>query len=380
MSQHDKERGIGAPKFGTTSRLVALTGTIALILFLGEGVSTLEATSSSSMRAMPTQVVATHNLSAKALRALGHDALKAGKPREAVEFFERALQRQIADAGDSNELAMEAMVDLAFGYMWLDEDSKAHELAMRAVSIADQIGPATNPERVSGVRVLSDALIALGDYAKAETLITDVVRTSRNQFGPDHVILASPLTAEAQLRYAQGRLPEAEELVREVARIEARARGNQSLATANARNLLSAILVDRGKFKEAEVETRIVIEIASRYAAHGPHPLEVSAKHIRGEALMGLGEYARAEIALKEELAALNQAGAAGWRIARAASALGEVYLHERDLPEAERYLVLANNKLTRTKGWPMEREARNLARRLDELDALQPKRVSARE
>jgi tetratricopeptide (TPR) repeat protein len=314
----------------------------------------------------------------KTLRALGEDSLHAGKPYEAIEYFKQALQRQLADAGDSNEGAIQVLADVANAYLWVDDEFSAHEAAANAVAIANQLGPALSTERIWAVSVLSDVLIALGEYSAADALITDAFTAYQQHLGSKDSSLLNPICSLALVRFAQGRIPEAERFARDAEVIAIQARGAHEISAANAKSLIAALLVERKAFKEAEQQARAVIEIASRHRSDRLHPYEVSAKHILAEALMGLGEYARAEVQLQEELKALEEARAIDWRVARAASALGEVYVRTDRILDAERYLSLAKRKLTRTKGWPIEREVRNLARRLEELDALRVNKVSA--
>jgi DNA-binding winged helix-turn-helix (wHTH) protein len=324
------------------------------------------------------QIDASSNTSFRMLRALGYDALRRGSPREAVEHFEQALQRQVADAGERNQFVMEVLVEIANAYMWLDEEARAYETAARALSIADQLGPTSNPERIVALVKVGEALVALGDYARADPLITDAVARARQYFGEDNALVSTPLVAFAQLRLAQGRLSEAEKVAREAVANLTRDRGGQDIHTAHARSLFCAILIEQGRGNEAEREARAVIDAANRNVTNEPHPYEISATHLLAEALLDQGEYSRAEALLHKELAALRAMEATDWRIARAASVLGEVYLRKGRLTDAQGQLLLAKSKLTRTKGWPIEREVRNLARRLGELDALRAERVSA--
>jgi ATP/maltotriose-dependent transcriptional regulator MalT len=225
---------------------------------------------------------------------------------------------------------------------------------------------------------LVNTLVALGEYDMADPLITDAVADARSSFGRDNASTYQPVASLASLRFAQGRLTEAEELARNAVEISTRARGPLDLHTAFARTALAVIFVDQRKSSDAERELRTVLDIASRYATDGEHPYEISAKHFLAEALLQQGDNSGAEFLLQEELAALGKMGAADWRIARAHSVLSEVYLKTGRLQDAERHLAMAKSKLTRMKGWPVEREVRNLARRLQEFDALRPKHVSA--
>jgi DNA-binding winged helix-turn-helix (wHTH) protein len=319
-----------------------------------------------------------YGASFRVLRALGTDSLQAGRPHEALEYFKQALQRQISDAGENNESALRVLAEIANVYLWLDDEAAAYESAAKALAIANQLGPALSTERIWSVTVITNVLVALGQYSRADPLITETINASKKYLGARDPSLLNAFCALALLRFAQVRLPEAEQAAREAEASAIHLEGAQSIHVANAKALIAAILVERKAFKEAEREARLVIDIASRYRSSGPHPYEISAKHMLAEALMGQEQYARAEILLNEELAALEEARAVDWRLGRAASALGEVYLRIGNRLEAERYLFLAKSKLTRTTGWPIEREIRNLARRLEELNALRPKQVSA--
>ena len=322
----------------------------------------------------------TSTKSFRMLLALGYDALREGRAREAVEYFERALQRQVVDAGEENQLVVEVLGEIANAYMWLDEDSAAHDAAAKALSIADRLGPASSPERIAAVVTVVDTLICLGRYEEAEHLISDAVERARSYYGASDAMVARPTVAYASVLFAQGRMPEAEQVSRDAIAIVTRARGVNEIHTAYARSLLAVVLLDQGKLGLAEQEARAVVDIANRIPTNGPHPhpYEASATHFLAEALMKQGDYVRAELLFKKEIDLLSEMEVSDWRIARSASALGETYLRRGRVAEAEHYLLMAKSKLTRTKGWPIEREVRNLASRLAQLQALQPKLSSA--
>jgi tetratricopeptide (TPR) repeat protein len=330
------------------------------------------ARASEGRRAVP------HQAGYELLRALGLDALRRGSPHEAIEYFEQALQQQIADAGENNERALQVLADIANAHLWLDDEMAAYAAATRAATIAERLGTSLSTQKIWSVSVLAETLIALGEYSRAESLLVDLVDASREQLGTNDPSLFNPLYTLALLRFAQGRRPQAEQLAKAACEIATQLVGEKSSHAANARNILAAVLLEGEQFANAEREARVVIDIADRHSSTQPHPLEMTAKHILAEALIGQAAYGRAQILLQEELNVLEAVRASDWRVARAASALGEVYMRTNRFEDAERTLLLAKKKLTKTKGWPIEREVRNLARRLEEFDALRPNKVSA--
>jgi DNA-binding winged helix-turn-helix (wHTH) protein len=306
-------------------------------------------------------------LDVQSLRERGRAARIEGRPREALAYFEDALYRQLAQTGERNEAVADILTDVANTRLWLDDETAAHTAAMRAVSIIEELAPASSPERADALRVLAEVLISSGEYLQADRLLDESIILVRNSLGERHIIMANCLSLRSVLRRAQGQLSEAAKIAREVLELYAQTTGPQTIFAAEAHIVLAGVLVDSDMGSEAEEAARTAISIL-RDVAEETHPYMVSSRHVLAEALLRQARYTEAEMLLREELAVLERENAVEWRVARAASSLGEALLSQAKFVDAENSLSLARTKLVRTKGWPIERENRNLERRLQLL------------
>jgi DNA-binding winged helix-turn-helix (wHTH) protein len=298
---------------------------------------------------------------------MGRTARIAGHPREALAYFQDALGRQMIQSGEHNATVADLLVDIASAHFWLDDDTAARSAAMRAVSILEKRTPASSPERIDMLRTLSEILVGAGEYDEAGRVLDDALALGRQHLGESHLAIAGLLSIKALLRHAEGSLQEAERLARQAREMSVRLRGVHSIYSAYIQTSLSAILIDMGKAEEAEAELRSALNVLKQVAGED-HPYVVSCMHLLAEALLLQGSYGAAAAILHEELSELGKQGSSDWRVARAASTLGEVLLATHKLVEAEKYLSIAKAKLTGTKGWPIARENRNLERRLRQL------------
>lgn len=131
------------------------------------------------------------------------------------------------------------------------------------------------------------------------------------------------------------------------------------------------MLYKKGRHAEAAAETRNSLEILTRIAPPN-HPYVASAQHILGESLTKLGKFSEAERALLIELRILKDNKAERWRIARAMSALGEVFLGQDRICRAEAQLMFAARELDGARGW-LETDARLATeQRIQHLRAVQ--------
>lgn len=96
-------------------------------------------------------------------------------------------------------------------------------------------------------------LLAQGRYAEAEAIITNIIASIREQHGPDHPTMVSPMNKLAAIHISRGEHTQAEKLFRDAIRI-LQQRGDerdQSALRATQENLLS-VLISVDKLQEAE--------------------------------------------------------------------------------------------------------------------------------
>jgi DNA-binding winged helix-turn-helix (wHTH) protein/Flp pilus assembly protein TadD len=312
----------------------------------------------------------------QALRDLGMLAVREGRSNEAIDLFQRALGIQLSKSGEQNERIVELLTQLASAYFFQDDDVAARSTGLRAMSILEQLAPVSSPGRIQTLSTLGDVLVGSGDYGRADPLLTEALRLSREYYGDSSLAVLEALAGYSSLRFAQGKLPEAEASGRQALKISGDIRGPQDLRTAYWHTFVAAVRIDRGKYTEAEAEVRRALEVFLR-DPDSKHPYLLSSEHVLAEALVKQGRVGEAEPLLRKELSALQREGAVSWRVARAASTLGEALILRGDLDEAQRFLLFARGKLAQRKGWPAEREHRLLNARLQMMSASQADRAS---
>lgn len=318
-----------------------------------------------------------HVLTVRDLRDLGSMAITGGRPREAQEYFQRALDKQLAETGERSEVVANILVELSRANLWLDDQPAAYEAATRAMKLFDQLAPKSNPDLILAYSVAAEAFIATGDYDGAEPLVESSLSLAQRLYGDDNIKTVEPRGLRAILLFAAGRLPDAEREARRTVETITRASGPGDFRTAHWHAVVGAILMDQGRLAEAEAEARVAKEILDRSVAE-THPYALSAMHVLAETLAkqrrNLDE---AEALAGRVLDMLKTSGAADWRLARTAGLLGEVLLLKGRVADANRHFLVAKQHLPPAIGWPVDRESRNLDARIRLLSQLHGDRTS---
>jgi DNA-binding winged helix-turn-helix (wHTH) protein/tetratricopeptide (TPR) repeat protein len=380
------------PRRRSRARLFAVTGILSacLGLALASQFVTREAAEATQKPPLPaaakptptedtdkTELVDAN--SADVLRKHGEIALRRGEPREALEFFTRALRIQEAHVGprELDPTVASILLGIAMSHLWLDDQAAATQAGRRAAAMFRRLTPPTSPDRIEPYSVVAEILIGAGEFAEADQLVRDALDLARQVYGDDHVALVAPLGLMSTLRLAQGHVSEAESLCRQTIELAARSRGLHELRTAYWITGLAGILVNRGKYPEAVAEARRAIAILEQIAGT-EHPYFVSATHILAEALTETGALDEAEALVLWELESLQASRAPAWRIARASSVLGEVLLRQGRLAEAKRHLESAATALRDANGWPGRHDRAANEERIETLHALESQRFSS--
>ena len=305
-------------------------------------------------------------LDAPSLKQLGDLALMQGDAKEAIAFFERALQVQIASSGEHDEMVVELLSRIASTYLWLDDEVAARGAAERALAQVAAIH-SSSPDRITTSTSLSSFMLDMGEYEKASTLVDEALRIAAANYGHRHMASSAPLLLKASIEHARGDFLEGEQYFREALALIEERRGKQEPRTAYAHTGLALLLLDVGKVAEAEQHARAALGILER-SVRNDHPYIASAHHVLAEILLTQHRASEAEPVLRQEIDLLSSTKASDLRLGRASSTMGECMLQLGRVKEATELLAYAEGKLKRRKGWPIEREIRLLDERLGRL------------
>jgi tetratricopeptide (TPR) repeat protein len=228
--------------------------------------------------------------------------------------------------------------------VWSDDLPGAERVAREAVQIYKAVPP-FYPDRVMADFYLADILFYRGRVDEAAPLFERTLAAQRQLYGEANAIVGDTLASLAQVRMAQNNPVAAEKLIREALEAHRQSGSTVYQKIGYLRTMLGTILMKQAKFDEAEQSLR---ESLTLFAKNLPpdHQYIASAEHYLGEALMATGKLDEAEEVLTAAMSRWQRTGAAAWRSARSANALGEVLHRQGHDPEAEGYLVRSYREL----------------------------------
>jgi serine/threonine protein kinase len=198
---------------------------------------------------------------------------------------------------------------------------------------------------------LADTLVIMGQPARAEPLMRELVEDVRRVYGEEHAEMGIVLN---NLGNALSDMPEkydeAAEVYLRAAAITRRTRGAFHPETATTYNNLGALYLKTRDWNKADAAFQQAIAI--RTTAFGAdHPHTAQAERSRAEALGRMGRLGEAERLLRNSVATYEQSlGPEHWRTANAQLYLGWVLALE-GRPEAGQSMNDANARLVRALG-----------------------------
>jgi tetratricopeptide (TPR) repeat protein len=198
---------------------------------------------------------------------------------------------------------------------------------------------------------LADTLVIMGQPARAEPLMRELVEDVRRVYGEEHAEMGIVLNNLGNaLSDIPGKYDEAAEVYLQAADITRRTRGAFHPETATAYNNLGALYLKTRDWDKADAAFRQAIAI--RTTAFGAdHPHTAQAERSRAEALGRMGRLGEAERLLRNSVATYEQSlGPEHWRTANAQLYLGWVLALE-GRPEAGQSMNEANARLVRALG-----------------------------
>lgn len=144
---------------------------------------------------------------------------------------------------------------------------------LRVTTLIDRgIAEARSLERDPAVQAelyetLGQVYQKLGDFDRADSLLTSALARRRALFGPSHPQVAESLVSLALLRADQARFEDAERLVREALQIDRRHLPPTHPAIAAAIHALGTVLEDRGSYRDAIQVLQEAVRLRSAPAA-----------------------------------------------------------------------------------------------------------------
>jgi eukaryotic-like serine/threonine-protein kinase len=305
-----------------------------------------------------------------------------GDPKKAEALFIKVLasMRKFGMANDPRTAAM--LVDLANLQSW-NEDLRAAEASVRqGIEILAKSTPDLHPVRDFAEVVLADVLAAKGDFAGARMLYERAIDVQRQLYGNSSMRVAETRSALAKVRLARNNPSQAASIVDEA--LEALS-ANDSEAVRNhpttgyLKTLLASALIELRQYPRAESEVREALAIFGK-GLSADHQYIASAEYFLGEILLATSRLAEASVILTASMNRWQRTDSPEWRVARSASALGEVEHRLGKFAQAEQHLAESYQVLSIAKGAEpaaVEKARDRLARlyrergQLDKLKAL---------
>jgi serine/threonine protein kinase/tetratricopeptide (TPR) repeat protein len=297
---------------------------------------------------------------ASLLTNLGRIELDKGNLALARRYFEESLQLNRELLGPHDREVAAVLFEMARLFTWTDELDAAERAAEESVKILRDSVPERHPDRVLAEARLGEVLFVQNRINDAAPIFERTLEAEKLLFGENSQQVADILDSLAQIRRAQGQLEQAEDYQRRALQSHAIAMGQEHYTTAYYRTSLAALLLRRARYGEAEKLLTHSLETYSRVLTPD-HPYVASAEHVLGEVYLATNRLSAAEAMLSAAMNRLKRTNAAEWRIARSASALGEVLYREGRAAEAEAHLTDSYRKLAADQG--ADREARVKAR-----------------
>ena len=259
---------------------------------------------------------AEHPLAIESLFALGNARMRGGKPREGIPVLEEGVRLLRATRGPDDGETLERTSHLAFWYLSVSRYEKAqstfrevlaekqrlrydeekilwtrHDLAVsynvqeqyeeganRLRQLVDDVARLGLPRNGVFMGNLAEALIELGRYGEAESLLKEERELALRAFGPQHPEVFAATNDLARALHGEGRSEEAERLLRQNLVEMGTALGPDS--TLEPLQFLGRIRSDRGDLEEAARFLREVFEADRRHLGMTYHDTLVAARDL----------------------------------------------------------------------------------------------------
>jgi serine/threonine protein kinase/TolA-binding protein len=296
---------------------------------------------------------------AKLIVDLGRIEKMRTNPKQALQHLEHALQlmRRLKNPKDPEVGAI--LAEISNTKVWSDDLAGAEKAGREAVAIYQAVPP-LHPDRVMAEYYLGDILFYRGNIDEASSLLEHVLDSQRQLYGADSRRVSETLASLAQVRVAQSKFREAEQMIHEALAVHTKSESTAYLQIGYLQTMLATVQMRQGKFGDAEQVLRDTLVLFSQHL-RPDHQYIASAEHYLGEAQLAQHKYREAQIVLTAAIERWKRGGAPAWRSARSASALGEALNGLGRTDEAEQYLVDSYRELNSDPG--ADRDSKRMAR-----------------
>jgi hypothetical protein len=279
---------------------------------------------------------------AVALREHGLLRDDAGRPEEAIPFYERALALVRAQPGASPVAVGLVLANLASSHADRGDSDVALSLSSEAMTLLLAGGDRTQPDFAVSLYAHGTALHSLGRNTEALRDHREALDIWRHAAEPDYAQLAMINEAMAGCLADLGYSIQAESAEREALAIRAKILEPNSLGFAASLNNLGVILAREQRFSEGRQSLERAAQILEQSGESEQHRLTAVlgnlGRVIYIQARNSAQLYAKAEEVYRRELAIEERTlGASDVRVAATLEMLGEVLYRERAYNEAGR-------------------------------------------
>ena len=288
--------------------------------------------------------------------------IEASNLPRARQDLQTSLQISRAHAGPNSKEVADALLTQALLLQWTDEFPESERAARESLRIFETTVAPMHPDRVLAETRVAEVLYMRQRIHAAELLFEEALRKNIQLFGNDSWPVADVLDSLSKVRRSQGRFDEAEDLARRAIAAQSARAGEGHPNILYLRTSLAALLIERGKYVEAERELRqaLVAERSTVPALDGQYVQYVaSAEYLLGEVLLATDRLSEAENVLIASIERWQRSGAPPWRAARSASALGEALYRQGRVREAKMHLIESNREISAAPGAGIEDKIR---------------------
>ena len=188
----------------------------------------------------------------RALKAEANKSFLEGKYKEIVVKGQRALAAAIKECGPKHAAVAAVHNNLAMFHEGREEYLQALHHARQSYFVA-QKALGDNHKHVGVVLItLASVELAMGHLQEALVACDKSYKILQHHFKGSKQLAARLLEVMARARTIQYKFDEAERLARRAVKFREDARYNRTMLLSQARNTLAAILLNKGRFQEAE--------------------------------------------------------------------------------------------------------------------------------
>jgi serine/threonine-protein kinase len=274
-----------------------------------------------------------------------------GRSEEAVAGHEEAIRLVRTLPDERGKMYSAVINNLAVHFAGVGEHARAEPLLREVVEVERELYGPTHPHLAVDFNNLASAIHYQGRHAEAEPYYRQAVEVGRAAYGSDHPTVAQFLENLATLLDDGGRHREAEPFYREALRIQLAALGPSSPRVPVLRRNLALNRHSLGEYEEAEALLREAIR-AFRAELGADHLYTGLAMASLGRTLTAAGRPAEARPLLEAALALLEAALPEGhWRVHAVRGEIGAAIAALGDTSGAEPMLLASYDALVELKG-----------------------------